>query len=397
MLSRRIIYIAILIGTGTFASFYGGNIPYLLFYLVLLLPVFCILYTLYVNFRFKIHQTIGKVKLVKRELIPYRFVLANEDLFTFTSIKVTFFDDKSHIKQESEERDLCLGPKTSKILSGTVCGDYRGIYEIGAKSVEIQDFLYLFKITYPIRNRLRMIVSPRIVPLDKLKLQNFIQDQLNTKNSFQPQDPVYEMELRKYQNSDSRKLIHWKASAKKQELLSKKILDIEKPDTLLFFDLHPVSEFDEVNLVVEDKIIELAIGISRLFFQERVPLQVLYQDKHFQSKDIKTKRNFDDFYQHCSELSFQAKDFGTTLLLEWIQTHGLQDSYLLITSFLDKISCAEILRLRKLGLRLSFFYIRKNREDDAWVMLKAMEEAGIEVYDIWMEDDLLQAYGLNSR
>ena len=138
MLSRRIIYIAILIGTGTFASFYGGNIPYLLFYLVLLLPVFCILYTLYVNFRFKIHQTIGKVKLVKRELIPYRFVLANEDLFTFTSIKVTFFDDKSHIKQESEERDLCLGPKTSKILSGTVCGDYRGIYEIGAKSVEIK-------------------------------------------------------------------------------------------------------------------------------------------------------------------------------------------------------------------------------------------------------------------
>ena len=174
-------------------------------------------------------------------------------------------------------------------------------------------------------------------------------------------------------------------------------MDIEKPDTLLFFDLHPVSESDDLNLVVEDKIIELAIGITRLFYQERVPLQVMYQEKYFQNIEIKTKRDFDDFYQHCSDISFQAKDFGIQLLLEWIQTHGLQDSYLLITSVLDKISCAEILRLRKMGLRLSFFYIRKDREDGTWVMLKAMEEAGIEVYDIWMEEDLLQAYGLNSR
>lgn len=397
MLINRVVYLVILVGTGVFASFYGGNIPYALFYSALLMPAFCALYTLYVNLRFKIHQSIGKVKLVKREQIPYRFILANEDLFTFTSIKVTFFDDKSHIYQDSSPQELCLGPKSSTILNGTVCGDYRGIYEIGAKSVEIRDFLYLFKITYPIRNRLRMIVSPRIIPLDKLKLQEMIQDKLRTKLSLHPLNPVYDAELRKYQPSDSRKIIHWKASAKKQELLSKKIVDLEKPDTILFFDLFAYSTEDDIKMMAEDKIIELSLAISNLFLAERIPLLLLFQEKKLQMTEIVTKRDLEDFYQHCNEMTFQAREKGPELFLDWIRDQPLHQAYLLITPFLSEKIFTELLRLRKLGLRLSFFYIRCQREDSSTAMLKAMEEAGIDVYDIWMDDDLLEIYGLNSR
>ena len=46
MLRNRLILAAAIIAAGTFASFYGGNIPYALFYLTLATPIISVLYTL---------------------------------------------------------------------------------------------------------------------------------------------------------------------------------------------------------------------------------------------------------------------------------------------------------------------------------------------------------------
>lgn len=94
MFINRIIMLILIIASAIFASHYGGNVSYALFYMSLSVPVVSILYTFYVYIRFRIYQEIGQRLVVKGDFIPYSFTLANEDYITFRSIKVNFFHDK---------------------------------------------------------------------------------------------------------------------------------------------------------------------------------------------------------------------------------------------------------------------------------------------------------------
>jgi len=393
MLRNRIIYLVSLISTGVFASFFGGNIPYILFYTTLFLPLFCFAYTLYVNFRFKINQTIPRVRLIKKESIPYQLILANEDIFTFTSIKVSYFDEKSHIQQSKESDVYCLGPRSSKSILGSVYGEYRGTYEIGAESVVITDFLELFSITYPIRSTLRLIVSPRILNLEKLKLTTFIKDSENTRFNLNPVNEVIDTELRKYVKGDNRKLIHWKASAKKQELLTKKTTDLEEFETFLFLDLQKASEDEYCNFIAEDKIIELALAITNHFFQDKIPLRIFYEHSGEKEIVVNRKKDLENFYEQYDAFNFHGKIPFHLLIEESSKNYLENDYYIMISTKMNIEIFHQLLLLRKKGNQITFFYIRILQDDNMNHMLEALHEIGITVYDIWMDEDLLKLYG----
>lgn len=393
MFRNRIIYLVFLTSSAVFASFFGGNIPYILFYTVLLTPVFCFAYTLYVNFRFKIHQTIPRVRLIKKEAVPYQFILANEDIFTFTSIKVSYFDEKSHIQQNIKSDVYCLGPKSSKKITGTVYGEYRGTYEIGAKSVEIADFLDLFRINYPIRSPLRLIVSPRILNLKKLKLTTFIKDSENTRLNLKPVNEVVDSELRTYTKGDNRKLIHWKASAKMQKLLTKKTTDLEEFETFLFIDLQKASENEHSNFIAEDKIIELSLAIANHFFQDRIPLRLIYDHSGKKEIAINQRTDLEHFYEQCIAFNFRGKIPIHLLIEDCFQKYIENDYYIIISAKMNVEIFQQLFSLRKRGNQITFFYIRILHDDSIKHMINALHEIGITVYDIWMDEDLLTVFG----
>ena len=95
---NRLICVAAIIGSSVFASYYGGNISYALFYLTILIPIIAFLYTVYVYFRFKLYQSMESYLVVKGDWTLYSFIIANEDYITFRNVKVNFLSDKSTIE-----------------------------------------------------------------------------------------------------------------------------------------------------------------------------------------------------------------------------------------------------------------------------------------------------------
>ena len=113
---NRFICLLLVIGCGVFASYYGGNISYALFYLVLMLPVVSFFYTVYVYARFKIYQSIDSYLVVKGDWTNYAFIVANEDFITFRNIKVNFLKDKSTIEEGTQATEYSLLPSESEGL-----------------------------------------------------------------------------------------------------------------------------------------------------------------------------------------------------------------------------------------------------------------------------------------
>lgn len=164
----KLIYLLFLIGSTILVSFRGGNISYLLFYFALLLPVLAFLYSLYVFNRFKIVQEVSRV-VVKAQEVPYRLLLANEDILPFTHIRLHFFSDMVRMKPEDTGVISLLPHEEIRVDTKMYC-KYRGTYPVGVKSVEITDFLGLFTIPYPMMSQIRLTARPRIIPMEQLKI-----------------------------------------------------------------------------------------------------------------------------------------------------------------------------------------------------------------------------------
>lgn len=389
MLINRLLLIIWIVISGIFASLYGGNITYALFYTSLTIPVIAFLYTFYVFTRFKMYQSIYKRTVVKGEITQYVFRLSNEDVLPYQNIKVDFFDDKSTILGSNEVQDFSLIPGETQSLDTSICCNYRGEYYIGAKSVTITDFLYLFSVTYPVFSKLRVRVYPRIVSISNVKM---ITANMDSKRSYNrsSEEQETDIEVRKYISGDNRKRIHWKASAKKQELLTRKYISIPKIGVAIFMDLSRVREDDLTNVIVEDKIIESTIALVDYSLRKQIPCEVLFDQNGIQQVSVQNQVDFDGFYNQCVEIRFAAEKKVEGILEESRIEHNQSFQHIIITHNITEDLFKRVLKIVGNGNECGIIYIKEHLNSEMDYLVRLIIGAGVKVTIISHNDEIAE-------
>lgn len=385
---NRIICIAAIIASGVFVSYYGGNISYALFYLTLLLPLISFLYTLYVYFRFKIYQSIDSFLIIKGDWMTYSFVIANEDFITFRNVKVNFLSDKSTIEATNQTTEYSLLPSESERLETRLKCNYRGDYYVGVDSIEVTDFLYLFKITYPLLSKLKVMVLPRVVPLDVLGIAPPQEDVKNPMRFSNTAEEELDTEIRKYCSGDSRKRVHWKASARMHELISRKYQHISKAKIVVFMDLMKIEREELKVVVAEDNIIESVLAITNYYAIRRTPSQIIYAMEGKKQIDITSKEDFNAFYKTCSAIYFRSKITVSELIKDRMfrQEEGL--FCLIVTSSLTKDLYLAALQVVTSGNHISILLASDDTSENTKKLIEGMKSSGINVCQIMSDDDI---------
>ena len=319
-----------------------GKLIYLLFYFALLLPVLAFLYSLYVFNRFKIVQEVSRV-VVKAQEVPYRLLLANEDILPFTHIRLHFFSDMVRMKPEDTGVISLLPHEEIRVDTKMYC-KYRGTYPVGVKSVEITDFLGLFTIPYPMMSQIRLTARPRIIPMEQLKI--VLQEQ-DPKTSLFPVSRLQDLpdyELRSYIPGDSMKYIHWKNSARSGELLVRKQMPEELFDTILIMDLAPADGAPvskdtvddqssmEKRLQREDNIIETALSFVHDYYLKNIPIRILFMEDTLREILVDESTGFEPFYDKCSDLSFTSPYPLEKVWEVFLSSEDRPNAYILVTA-----------------------------------------------------------------
>ena len=393
MRRNRIISIITIIGFGIFASYYGGNVSYALFYLSLAVPLVAFLYTLYVYSRFKIYQNMDSYKVVKGDWNDYSFVIGNEDFISYQNIKVKFFSKRSTIDQADQIMEYSLIPGESKKLESKIKANYRGEYEVGIESVEVTDFLYLFSITYPLLTRMRLVVLPRVIELDNLGIAP---PQVDVKNPIFSANNVEEeldAEVRKYQAGDNKKRIHWKASAKLGELVSRKYHYRPKARIVLYMDLVKVDEGELEAIIIEDKIIESVLAIANYYNQRGTPSQIIYDDLGIKSLNISSQEDFDAFYNKCAKIDFDAS-ISVDKLISAQMARGEDGRFILLaTHLLTRELYLVVQETLTNGNYLTILFISDDLSEEAKTMVDEFRSIGVMVYQVMLEDEISHVIG----
>lgn len=213
-------------------SFYGGTVSYGLFFALTLLPFLSLFYIVCVWFRYKVYQEIGSRNIVSGQSVPYYFVLQNEDKFAFAAIGISFFSDFSYIEELPDETEYELLPgEKYKYETSFVCR-YRGEYEVGIREVTISDFFRLFRIRCEVKETKKVIVAPRLIRLHELKSVSDVSAMMRREVLKQEAEP--DIVTREYVYGDTLKQIHWKATAREQKLMSRRLIGEEKEGVLIF-------------------------------------------------------------------------------------------------------------------------------------------------------------------
>lgn len=385
---NRLISVLSIIGCGVLASNYGGNITYALFYLSILIPIISFLYTVYVYFRFKLYQSMDSYLVVKGDWTTYSFIIANEDFITFRNIKVKFLSDKSTIESTSQLTEYSLLPGERELLETRIKCNYRGEYYVGVDSIEVTDFLYLFNITYPVGSKLRAVVLPRVVPLEQLGIAPPQVDVKNPLRYSNTSEEELDTEVRKYNPGDSKKRIHWKASARQHELVSRKYNHKPKAEIVLFMDLVKIKDDELLVISVEDKIIESVLAIVNYYSLRGTPSQIIYDMGGKKQTSISSKIEFNAFYKACVSIYFNASIPISDLIKERMLRGDEGMFYVAATHLLTKEFYLASLQVLAGGNHLCVLFISDDVTENTKEIIESIQLAGAKVYRIMSEDEI---------
>lgn len=394
MVKNRILYSFLYVLSLLFIYFYGGKIPYMLFYTVFLLPFVSIGITSIAFIRFKYIQEMNKRDVVKGEEINYTFSINNEDFFLYPYIKVNFYNNDTVFANQFEPKCFSLLPFKKKSFSYKLCCKYRGDFFLGVKSIEFEDYLGIVKFTHEPVSTKNITVFPRLVKLDSLQLKTDYLSESQSLSNNQFENTMTFSDTRKYAYGDSLKKIHWKLSSKMNELLVKNFEGASQVSSVILLDLKKNSYSFEQNAVIEDMLIEASIAVMYYCLSNWMPINLIYYKKGFNDIEAKNALQFEEIYNILSSIRFDTDMNIKDVLDVYVRNNILKrTSILLFTSNLNYELYNEIYKTKLMGYEINLVYvspecIAKPVSDEVNCILNELPEIGVMVYKIKTEGDI---------
>ena len=401
MVKNRLLYAALFFSSFLFVYFWGGKIPYMLFYMVTLLPILSLIYILLVFLAFKYTQRIDKTELSKGESFRYIFTIHNRGLLLAPYIKAQFMNLDKTITNKKVIYSYSATPISKKTYSFDVECNNRGVFDIGLLRVEITDFLGIFRFIKKPKHLFSITVYPRIVLLDAIDNSMHNPSEMSgIKKSIQ-NSSTNVSDIRKYTNGDSFRSIHWKLTATKNELMVKDKHSIADFNTVILLDLNVSRYRDEGKIAIGDILIESAVALIYYSLSANKSIKLLYFDYGLTTIDANIYSEFNDIYMMLSKVELQ-ENFALLDILHGVpHENTVRANYFIITANIDRQIFDEIIKLKQEGHHPHVIFVNSpdsptHSSDEEMRILEALENSGIRTYciknDLEIKEVLEQGY-----
>lgn len=257
MIRNRIVYILLAIVCIAFSMIYTSKITAILMTVVLLYPIVAAILTalqlIFVKAGFE------GTRVVAEKNVPFEYYLiVNNDLFLPCSpmemiCRMPDLDGGTFCEKRVY---ISLPPFGKARLAIEGKHLYRGCYACTIEKIAVVDPLRIIKISKKSKRELSMVFVPR-----KLTLEDIISNTVGEQNFTRPNPITFEKEdfshVRDYHDGDIMQMVHWKLTAKLDELMIKHYDSINDRRALVLCDW---SGIDADILLKTDTIIETALA-----------------------------------------------------------------------------------------------------------------------------------------
>jgi len=260
---------------------------------------------------------------------------------------------------------------------------YRCVTPVGVAYVDMYDFLRIWKFKQKVKDSAILIVCPNVVPFSDELFSIAPSEEAGISRKASHEDYSSVTDVRKYEFSDSIKRIHWKLSAKKNELLVKNYDHSNTMVTAILLDNR--ESFDDIKnpAALEDALIETAVSICKYNLDDNYPVMLDFMDERTPARAYESSSaGFDRLFFTASSVRIDAVEVES-LFDEYYNPNFLISALYVMTTNPDK-SVSEFLKAMAInGLDVNVIHFF---EKDIMQKSKDFDESGVNYYGVSLEN-----------
>ncbi|MCL2188961.1 MAG: DUF58 domain-containing protein [Defluviitaleaceae bacterium] len=324
--SNWCLYLAVLLIIASAAWVYGERLLYLALVVFAAMPAASLIITFLLLRGLQVTQDTPNT-VVKAQESNIRLYIHNAAPAPLGNVQCTFFTDDFAI--ESEDR-MVLALQALQSMQADIPFriKYRGTYTVGIQYIHVIDLMGLFRLRRTINKKTKVIVLPRIVDMSGFPLVMNLLTQAHSRYDIKDEDYTTISDIRPYMPTDSIKRVHWKLTAKRNEWLVKNFQSNALNQVTMIFDTTLLPLRYKEQIILEDRMIETAMGLARFCLRKGMPVDFFVGEGH--TAHCTHPASFEIIYSMGSGLVFSEKP---RLTPQSMLAHCLNDA----TGFLNTV------------------------------------------------------------
>ncbi len=317
MLRNRIIFSVLLISSSLLAYYLPNLFTSIFFHAMVYLLLFLLIHLFYSYKKIIISQELEPTVVEHGHTSYYSCYVDNEGFLPTSIIIVRFLYDEDMFKDQLNQQVFTLRGYQNKEFEYTLTFKYRGLYSVGIDTVEIADILNIFKIKIRNVKPKKITVLPKVTELPNFDLSPRLESTIKAAYSTGGKDATSFTDVRKYEHGDAIKRIHWKLSARHNELLVKNLEKSNQSPTMIFLDTEKSEESFAKNIIAEDKLLESLVSIVNQRLRKNHRVEVVYQEENLTELQYIYKDDFKYFFKTIASVTFDYKKDISVILDEY--------------------------------------------------------------------------------
>ena len=356
MRRNRLLYGALTIGVALAALLYGDSFMYMTLYVLVAMPLISLILAMITLFGLAVSQDTASKIVIKGEPNQYFLVLHNKVKFGFGSVRCLFLTEQFAIETDASDRLIDIRPfKGPYRLPVDFIANYRGMFQMGLKQLEILDFLGLFRIRRNMRTVFEIVAYPQVKDLEHMEFAMHLLSKAPANLTIAQEDYEDYTDVRPYELSDPIKKVHWKLTAKRGEWIVKNFQSSVLNSMAILLDAEKRPLFYENSIKIEDIMIEYAVAITRFCLRQQMPADFFF------GRNIRESGrhigDFDTIYNVAANLVFSPDEFS---VLDALDEHLNETSHnvnvVILTSVLSMPLYDRILNAIRFGHYIAVMY-----------------------------------------
>lgn len=290
------------------------TVGYTLLYALGFLALFSLVTVLLAPRLIRVEESAEGETIIKNEELAYRSRIVNRGLFFYPRLEAVYhnpellgYGDKAASSPSADDPAAdglaVMPPRGRKSRKCSVRFPFRGVYNLGIKTVTVTDMLGLFRRTIHVKAPLSVTVFPESDEGFAWSVRNEPQNSSLNTDLFN-EDYSSVADVRKYTSSDSLRKVHWKLSAKRGELIVKNFHSFDPGRTILLLDTRAIPLGERERAAFEDKMVSYVAAAINHCMWGRLTTDFIFGEGDEDFMVIEESEDLGEVYTHLAEIRF---------------------------------------------------------------------------------------------
>lgn len=356
MVKNRLVYIiatAVCLG---FSMAYTGNLSQILLLIMLLYPavaaVCAAIQLMLVSADFRA----GRITIQKELSFDLFFKVRNRFIFPAVPMEILCNLPDGDVGLFTDKRlFVALPPFGNAEISVRCKHNYRGSFQGAIKRLYVTDPLRIIRVSKRFERSTQMIFLPRKLNMESLIFRSAV-EQSYTQKQLRSTDKEDFSHVREYRDGDILQLVHWKLTAKQDELMIKQFDSVTDLRAVILCDYHQSNGI--AGMARADLVIEIAIAFTKTALEKGIRSTVDLGDLSSQPSSVADMGAFNRFFELMSVI---PPDLHTADFCSMIDELDKSSAAILVL-ITDRLDKELIDRARDASQQVTVFYAYLNPE-----------------------------------